>query len=110
MPTMVSYVLETMILDYFDSITKTPDWIEQRFRDVLCYIKNNIWNSIYDSKGIEGDINNLSYNEKYTIQVRATNDYDKACNAISVELNENNQQKAINIWRDIFGSGFPQYE
>lgn len=110
MPTIVSYVLETMILDYFDSIAKTPDWIEQRFRDVLCYIKNNIWNAIYDSKGIEGDINTLSYNEKYSIQVRATNDYNKACNAIYAEVSENNQQKAINIWRDIFGSDFPRYE
>ena len=70
MPTMVSYVLETMILDYFDSIEKTPDWIEQRFRDVLYYIKNNIWNAIYDSKGIEGDINTLSFNEKYSIVFR----------------------------------------
>ena len=25
-------------------------------------------------------------------------------------ISENNQQKAINIWRDIFGSDFPRYE
>lgn len=109
MPTMVSYVIETMVLDYFDSISTTSKWIEQRFRDVLLYIKNNIWNAIYDSKGIEGNINTLSSSEKLSLQSRASNDYTKACNAISAEINSNDQEKAINIWRDIFGGDFPHY-
>ena len=75
----------------------------------MLYIKNNIWNAIYDSKGIEGNINTLSYSEKLSLQSRASNDYTKACNAISAEINSNDQEKAINIWRDIFGGDFPHY-
>lgn len=110
MPTMDSYVLETMILDYFDSVSTSSDWIDIRFKDVLNYIKNNIWNPINDSKGIEGDINTLTSTERFSLQIRAKSDYDKACNAISAETNEKNHQKSINIWRDIFGSDFPKYE
>lgn len=110
MPTMVSYVLETMVLDYFDTVSATSDWIEQRFYEVLCYIKNNIWNSINDAKGVEGNINTLNYYEKNSIQIRASNDCKKANDAINAEIYNKDQHKAINIWRDIFGSDFPKYE
>jgi len=110
MPTIISYVLETMIVDYFESITDTPQLIEQRFRDVLYYIKDHIWTNIYDSKGIEGNINELDYFEKSKIQTRAFNDYNKTLNAISAELTDKDQEKAINIWGDIFGEEFPKYE
>ena len=109
MPTLVSYVIETMVLDYFEKIDKTPDWIEQRFRDVLGYIKDNIWKSIHDSKGIEGDINTLSWDQKNALSRRALNDYQKATNAIYAELYEKDQRKAINIWHEIFGGDFPTY-
>jgi hypothetical protein len=110
MPTMPSYVLETMTLDFFDSVSTTSDWIEQRFYEVMCYIKDNIWNPINDAKGVEGNINTLNYYEKNSIQVRATNDCKKAQDAIIAETSDNDQHKAINIWKDIFGSDFPKYE
>ena len=110
MPTMVSYVLETMVLDYFDKVDSSSNWIEQRFRDVLCYIKDNIMLPIYDSKGIEGNINCLSIDEKQSIQKRAKTDYNKSCDAIFAEINYKDQNKAINIWKDIFGSDYPKYE
>lgn len=110
MPTITSYLLETMVLDYFEKNENTSDWIDIRFKEVLTYISNNIWNLVMDSKQIEGNINNLSWNEKYRLQIRAKNDYEKACNAISAELVEKNEEKSIRIWRDIFGDNFPKYE
>ena len=114
MPTMTSYVLETMVLDYFDSLqapeeneTIYPDLL---FRDVLEYVSNNIYSPIYDSKGIEGDINTLSYLDRYKLMIRSKNDYQKACEAVRAELEENDFQKSINIWRSIFGDEFPKYE
>ena len=114
MPTMTSYVLETMVLDYFDSLqvpeeseTLYPDLL---FRDILHYISSNIYSSIYDSKGIEGDINTLSYLDRYKLMIRSNNDHQKACSAVEAELEEKDFQKSIDIWRSIFGDEFPKYE
>lgn len=110
MPTMTSYLLETMILDYFDKNNDTSDWIDVRFKDVLAYISQNIWYYVSDSKRIEGNINNLSIEEKNKLQTRANNDLNKANRAINAEVNEKDIRKSINLWRDIFGDEFPRYE
>ena len=118
MPNITSYVLETMVLDYFDSAKhycinqdgSTTDYPNVHFRDALYYISNNIYSNVYDSKGIQGNINDLSLNEKNRIHQRAKTDYEKAKNAVNAEINEKNHQKSINIWRDIFGEEFPKYE
>lgn len=109
MPTIASYLIETMVVDYFERIDSTPDFIEQRFRNVLLYIRNNIFSIVNDSKGIEGNINSLSTYERQRIYDRAGVDYNKATDAINAECNEKDQHKAINIWRDILGDDFPTY-
>ena len=109
MPTLASYLLETMMVDYFESISSTSDYIEQRFRDALQYIKNHIFDVIYDSKGIEGNINTLNYDEQYKIYTRANADFIKATDAIRAECSEKDQHKAINIWHSLFGDDFPTY-
>ena len=109
MPTLASYLLETMIVDYFESITSTSDYIEQRFSEALEYIEKHIFDSVYDSKGIEGNINTLNYDERYKIYNRAHNDNIKAMNAIDAECVEHDQQKAINIWHSLLGDDFPTY-
>jgi len=109
MPTMASYVIETMILDYFEGRDETPNYIDERFRDVLKYIANNIWNDIYDSKGIEGNINTLTVKEKKKLQERSNTDYTRICDAIYAETQEKDMRKAINIWRNILGHDFPTY-
>ena len=45
MPTMVSYVLETMILDYFAKVDQCDNFIDCRFRSILKYIAENIFKS-----------------------------------------------------------------
>lgn len=107
MPTMVSYVLETMILDYFARVDQCDNFIDCRFRSILKYIAENIFYSVYDSKNIEGNINTLTIDQKNALHTRALNDYKKACDAISAEVNEKNQAKSIRIWRSLFGDDFP---
>lgn len=116
MPSITSYVLETIVLDYFDQASHnkvngnlTSDWVDLHFRDILNYIGNHIMFSVQDTKGIQGDINNLDWQQKIKIQQRAKNDYTKACAAVSAEIEEYDAKKSINIWRDIFGEYFPQY-
>ena len=117
MPNITSYVLETIVLDYFDQTSnhsssdgKSNDWVDIHFRDSLLYISNNIMGIIQDTKKIQGNINDLDWNQKYKIQQRANNDYKKSSDAVKAELNENDMKKSINLWCDIFGSEFPQYD
>lgn len=109
MPLMSSYVLESLLLQYFDGVTNVNDYIDIRFRDILLYIKDNIWYSINDPKEIQGDLNTLTYDDKLKISNKAEADYDKANEAISAEIDDNNQEKSIKKWAEIFGSEFPEY-
>lgn len=115
--TITSYVLEAMVLDYFDQTTNnkihpdgtTTDWVDVHFKNFLNYMSTNIYNPIYDPKGIEGNINDLSWFEQNNIADRASSDYEKAKQAIHKEIN-GDHEGSINIWRDIFGDKFPKYE
>lgn len=116
MPNITSYVLETMVLDYFTQTNnsvysngKCYDYPDMHFRDALLYIANNIMCSVQDSKGIQGNINTLTYEQRLKIKTRANNDYYKSCNAVNAEIHEKNNHKSIDIWRDIFGDDFPKY-
>lgn len=116
MPNITSYVLETMVLDYFTQANnsvysdgKCYDYPDMHFRDALLYIANNIMCSVQDSKGIQGDINTLTYEQRVKIKTRANNDYYKSCNAVNAEIREKNNHKSIDVWRDIFGDDFPKY-
>ncbi|MDD5292847.1 MAG: hypothetical protein PHW40_00875 [Candidatus Izemoplasmatales bacterium] len=116
MPNITSYVLETIVLDYFDQAShnkvvdnKTSDWVDLHFRNVLNYIGSNIMSNVQDTKKIQGNINDLEWQQKYKIQQRAINDYNKARDAVTAETTESDMKKSINLWRDIFGSDFPQY-
>ena len=116
MPNITSYVIETMVLDYFDQASHSMttygasrDYCDMHFCNALYYISSNIMYPVQDTKNIQGNINTLTYDQKQKIQIRANNDYKKAKNAVDAELKEKDNQKSIRIWRDIFGGEFPQY-
>lgn len=106
--TLPSYLLETMIINFADSKTELSEWIDLRFRDALKYIADNITKPIYDLKGIQGDINEIDFYDKFTLQQKANADYLKACEARQYESN-NNQKEAVKKWGEIFGGDFPTY-
>ena len=116
MPNITSYVLETIVLDYFNQANhnvvndgKYYDYPDIHFRDALYYISSHIMGYVQDTKGFEGDINTLTYDQKYKIKTRAYNDYSKAYNAVNAETNEQDNQKSMRIWKEIFGDDFPKY-
>jgi len=116
MPNITSYVLETIVLDYFDQTTnsnvtdgKATDWVDLHFRNVLLYISNNIVGNVQDTKKIQGNINNLSWEQRNKIQQRANSDYVKARDAVTAEITDKDMEKSINLWRDILGNEFPKY-
>jgi len=108
MPTMKSYMLENMTLNYYEAATTTTNYIDLELRDLFLYIANNIHSPINDPKKIQGDLNTLSWDERVKIHNRATVDRNKAIEARTFEQNGQTKE-AITKWREIFGSEFPDH-
>lgn len=109
MATMPSYLLEAMVMNYCEGASDFSQFVDMEFANFLKYLINNIFNCVSDPKGIQGNINTLSYSQKQSIYQRASSDYTKACNAIYAETQEKDHPKSIRIWREIFGGEFPAY-
>ena len=109
--TIPSYLLETIILNYYEELTKKDNyWVDLEFKSIVKYISENILYDIEDPKGIQGNINYLTKEERNKVSERAQTTYYKASEASRLELEEKNQKSAINKWREIFGDSFPKYE
>jgi hypothetical protein len=110
MPTISSYLLENIILDYYESIeTKASEFVDLEIFPLFNYISNKVYLNIKDPKNIQGNLNDLSYDVKKKISDRAKTDYLKAYEARKFEQ-EKKQFESINKWKEIFGDKFPKYE
>lgn len=110
MPTMGSYLLENMILDYYaEKTTVANQFVDIELVDVFLAIHRRVYNPVNDPKNIQGDLNNLDAEDRKKISDRAYQDYIKAFDARKLET-EKNEEGAINKWIEIFGDKFPRYE
>lgn len=110
MPSMSSYLLETMILDYYAAQSnKASQFVDMELPSILEYISTNIYYRVNDPKNIQGDINTLSSDDQIKISVRAGLDKQKANEARNLETH-GDHKGSINRWREIFGEEFPKYE
>ncbi|SHH70546.1 hypothetical protein SAMN05720766_1207 [Fibrobacter sp. UWH9] len=107
--TPASYLLETLIVRYCDRVDDLNQFIDCRFSHCLKSIVDDIQKPIYDMKGIQGDINNISVLNRIKIASKANSDYQKSREAIITETKLYDQESAINIWHEIFGEDFPTY-
>ena len=110
MPSMGSYLMENLVLDYFQNtpvalVHKTYPYC---MSDVLDYISTHVYYGVNDPKGIQGNLNKLSWEDMHKISDRAASDSKKAKLAIAHDLN-GNQRLAIETWGQIFGSKFPLF-
>lgn len=108
--TIGSYLFEQIVINFVNQKTELSQWIDFDIRDFFSYLSNNIFSPVYDPKNIQGDINDLTIGEQILISIKANWAFDKANEAVFAEMNEENQEKAINKWREIFGNKFPKYE
>jgi hypothetical protein len=110
MPSMGSYLIENMILDFYDSLlaSSASEYVDLEIPKLLLHIRDNVFGEVRDPKGIQGNINNLSSEEKSKIWDRANSDYYKALEARQLESDENHRG-SINKWGEIFGGDFPKY-
>ena len=110
MPSMSSYLIENMILDFYSAqiYTKASEYVDLEVPKVLQYIKDKVFCPVNDPKEIQGDINKLSYEEQTKISKRAYADYLKALEARELET-QDDHKSSIAKWGEIFGSSFPNY-
>lgn len=110
MPSMNSYLIENMILDYYESnCCEASQFVDFELMKIFGDIKSRVYNAVRDPKNIQGNINNLTWDEKVKISSRASSDYEKAKEAMKLE-DEGKQEDSINKWKEIFGDNFPKYE
>jgi len=110
MPSMSSYLLENMIIEYYlAKTTKASNYVDIELVEVFLDLHTRVYNTINDPKGIQGNINNLSFDEKQKISQKACCDYSLAFDARKLE-NEKDMKGSINKWKEIFGNDFPKYE
>ena len=109
MPLMGSYLLETLILNHYEyRSTIASKYIDSEILLLLNYIKLNITSDIQDNKGIQGNINTLTTDERVKISSRANQDEFKATEALFFRLNHDHSP-SISKWAEIFGPEFPNY-
>lgn len=109
MPSISSYLIENMILDFYSKPnSNSSSYVDLEFCKVLGYINTKIFDPVYDPKSIQGNINQLSYQDQYKISNRAYSDCQKAQEAIELE-SKRLYNLSIAKWHDIFGTNFPNY-
>ena len=110
MPSIGSYLIENMILKYYEqaSVSAASEYVDLEIPKLLLHIRDSVYSAVYDPKGIQGDINNLTSDEKSKIWDRANTDYIKAIDARNLE-SDNDHKGSINKWREVFGGEFPEY-
>ena len=109
MPTILPYLLETMILNYYEEQSPGAEqFVDLEFPNVIAYIHNKIMGNVEDPKNIQGNINYLSYEERKKIMTKIIIDHQIATVAEEFEQ-ENDMESSIAQWSKIFGSAFPKY-
>jgi len=109
MPSMPSYLIENMILDYYAAqYEKASQYLDLEVIKLLPYIRNAIFLEVNDPKGIQGNINSLNYEDKVKISQRASLDYSKSLEAVEFKR-QSNHRLSIAKWREVWGLNFPLY-
>jgi hypothetical protein len=107
MPTMGSYLLENMVLDYYEN-SECSDFPDLEFIKVIKYIEDAINNPVWDPKGIQGDLNTVGLFDRWSISARCGTDHAKCIDARNFEV-EKDFKRSIMKWREVFGNSFPEY-
>lgn len=108
MPTIPSYLLECMVLNYYEYRNDASQYPDIEVISVLSYIAGAVLSSVQDPKKIQGDINSLDWEERLAIHSRASQDARRASSARELET-AGDHRGSIRKWGEIFGPAFPEY-
>ena len=108
-PFVPSYVFENMVLTHYGNrMDEVSQYVDMEVPKVLEYAATAIYHPIQDPKGIQGDLNELGFDQKVKVSGRASDDAKKARAAWELESN-GDHKSAIGKWREVFGPSFPSY-
>ena len=103
-----SYMLECMVLSIYENI---PQKGRYRLGTEICELFGklslSILSSVYDPKGIQGDLNSLYFSDRLKISSALKDANKKAVEAANLEYS--NIKGAIGKWSEIFGNSFPKF-
>ena len=109
MPSVPSYAFENLVLNYYDAqASEASGFVDLEVPKVLEHISVAVYNSNFDPKGIQGDLNSMSFDDQMKVSGRASADAAKAREARDLE-SQGNQRTSIGKWGEVFGSTFPSY-
>lgn len=111
MPLIGSYLLENIVLKYY-SENKVGNMMSawEEFLELLKYIESSIVYSVEDPKGFQGDLNNLSFDDKHKIFSKAQSDSDIVKEILKLSKdNSKDNSKVINaLTEKVLGKDFPK--
>lgn len=108
--TIGSYLLECMILKEYENSDPSENWwLDLKFRDLLNCLSSAILYDVDDPKGIQGNINYFSWDDRCKISDALADAYKKAVEASKAEIDEKDQKAAIGKWKEVLGDDFPEY-
>lgn len=106
--TVPSYLLENIVLNYYATRTSCSAWVDIEFLNILEYLIDAIYNSVFDPKGIQGNLNTLSLDQKNKISQIATTHLAAGRKARQYETDNNHHMSTL-YWYDVFGDDFPRW-
>ncbi len=106
-PAIGSYLLETILLNRYESLIQggVSEWVDREFPHALRALGSAILGSVYDQKSFQGDINNLSSDDRWKVWEKATADAALAEEAIALEFSE--PLESGKRWQQVLGNDFP---
>lgn len=99
-----SYLMENIVLTYFENRFISSNK-EYQLMSFFKHLKKAIWQAVNDPKGIQGDLNDLEFSKKQSIEEKAAVCEEAARKAIEYER-ENAYKDADKQWRIIFGDEY----
>lgn len=109
-PKMGSYLFEVLVLNFVKNLGSQNEYNDINIRDFFYYLSKLIIYDVQDPKGIQGNINDLTFEQRQRISSKASECYDISTLAVDYEIKKEDQKKAIELWARIFGLNFPKYE
>ncbi|HAS46694.1 MAG TPA: nucleotidyltransferase [Microscillaceae bacterium] len=110
MPTINSYLLENMILNYYEKQKYLANqYVDVEIIKVLEFIQQGVYQEVNDPKSIQGNLNTLDIEEKSKISKKAREDRILAVTARQYEYYKKDYESSIKKWGEIFGNEFPSF-
>lgn len=107
-PSIGSYLLETMILNYYEGRDNCSQFVDMELAGLFNHLGLHVLSMVNDHKGIQGDINHLSWEERIKVSSKFYSEATLVNEARQFEIDKE-QEKSINKWREVFGSSFPSF-